>query len=419
MQPLNSKPFTPSCLYKKQKRDADKCALHVYILGNPITLFLRSHIISHLTNLKLHIATPPKKMLPIRFLCILVLVFSNFFTGKCSPQPLVPALYVFGDSLFDSGNNNLLPTLAKANYFPYGLNFPGSFPTGRFTNGKTVVDFIADYLGLPYPPPRVSLLRPKSFLGYNYASGSCGILPETGKFIGECLNMDEQIRMFEGTVKEQLPLRFKTPTQLSEHLSKSIFIFSVGNNDYINTYFGFIQTRRRYNPQQFAQLLVDALSLKLQKLYNLGARKMVVFELGPIGCIPSIVRGSRPQGICDENKNQIVSLFNTQLALMLKNLTITLQDSHFVLGQAHGLGYDAVINPNKYGLRDSSNPCCEAWGNGTFSCIPELIPCSAPDEHYFWDGYHLTQSTCSVIASRCFSGSDVCIPMNIQQLAQV
>uniref|UniRef100_A0A803LC76 GDSL esterase/lipase 7 n=1 Tax=Chenopodium quinoa TaxID=63459 RepID=A0A803LC76_CHEQI len=317
------------------------------------------------------------------------LFFTNFLCTKCiSPPPLVPALYIFGDSIFDSGNNNLLPTLAKANYPPYGHEFPGGIPTGRFTNGKTVVDFIADYLGLPYPPPRIAslstLLRSKSYMGYNYASGSCGILIETGKFIGECLNLDEQMVMFEETVKKLSRSKFKTSTELSQHMAKSIFIFSVGNNDYINTYFGILNTRLQYNPQQFAQLLTKKLSLKLKKLYDLGARKIVVFEL-----------------------------------VLLKSLTSTLQDSHFIIGKAHGLGYDAVINPTKYGLSDSSNSCCDSWINGTLSCKPGRTPCSNPDEHYFWDGYHPTQATYSVIASHCINGSDVCVPMNIQQLVQV
>lgn len=89
-------------------------------------------------------------MLPMIFLYIF-LFFSNILYGRCSSTPLVPALYVFGDSLFDSGNNNFLPTLAKANYYPYGVNFPGSYPTGRFTNGKTVADFIGMYLLIIYP----------------------------------------------------------------------------------------------------------------------------------------------------------------------------------------------------------------------------------------------------------------------------
>lgn len=56
----------------------------------------------------------------------------------------VPACYfIFGDSLSDSGNNNLLITLAKANFRPYGIDFPTG-ATGRFTNGRTVVDVIGD-----------------------------------------------------------------------------------------------------------------------------------------------------------------------------------------------------------------------------------------------------------------------------------
>ncbi|XP_024023285.1 GDSL esterase/lipase 7-like [Morus notabilis] len=84
------------------------------------------------------------------------LVILFYFSRLARSSPLAPALYVFGDSLFDSGNNNLLPTLAKADYLPYGVNFDQGV-TGRFTNGKTVADFIADYLGLPNPPPYLSI----------------------------------------------------------------------------------------------------------------------------------------------------------------------------------------------------------------------------------------------------------------------
>lgn len=61
--------------------------------------------------------------------------------GLLQSAPLAPALYVFGDSLFDSGNNNLLPTAAKANYRPYGVNFVHGV-TGRFTNNRTAADVI-------------------------------------------------------------------------------------------------------------------------------------------------------------------------------------------------------------------------------------------------------------------------------------
>lgn len=61
------------------------------------------------------------------------------FSQISPPQQQVPCFFIFGDSLVDNGNNNGILTLARANYRPYGIDFPlGS--TGRFTNGRTYVD---------------------------------------------------------------------------------------------------------------------------------------------------------------------------------------------------------------------------------------------------------------------------------------
>ncbi|RRT52822.1 hypothetical protein B296_00029594 [Ensete ventricosum] len=56
----------------------------------------------------------------------------------------VPAMFVFGDSLVDPGNNNDLLTVAKANYYPNGIDFAIG-TTGRYCNGGTVVDHL-DFL---------------------------------------------------------------------------------------------------------------------------------------------------------------------------------------------------------------------------------------------------------------------------------
>ncbi|KAL2894298.1 hypothetical protein RDABS01_010207 [Bienertia sinuspersici] len=53
----------------------------------------------------------------------------------------VPCFFIFGDSLVDNGNNNGILTLARANYQPYGIDFTQG-PTGRFCNGRTVVDVL-------------------------------------------------------------------------------------------------------------------------------------------------------------------------------------------------------------------------------------------------------------------------------------
>ena len=54
---------------------------------------------------------------------------------------LVPAVYVFGDSTVDVGNNQYLPGNGPLQ-LPYGVDFPGSRATGRFSNGYNVADSI-------------------------------------------------------------------------------------------------------------------------------------------------------------------------------------------------------------------------------------------------------------------------------------
>jgi len=71
---------------------------------------------------------------------VLIMVLSGAVTGQN-----VPAMFIFGDSLIDNGNNNNMASLAKANYFPYGIDF-NSGPTGRFSNGYTIVDEIGTLL---------------------------------------------------------------------------------------------------------------------------------------------------------------------------------------------------------------------------------------------------------------------------------
>ena len=56
------------------------------------------------------------------------------------------AMFVFGDSLVDAGNNNYLSfSIATAKSLPNGIDFPqpnGNRPTGRFTNGLILPDII-------------------------------------------------------------------------------------------------------------------------------------------------------------------------------------------------------------------------------------------------------------------------------------
>ncbi|KAH9667901.1 hypothetical protein KPL70_021224 [Citrus sinensis] len=94
----------------------------------------------------------------------------------------VPCYFIFGDSLWDNGNNNALSTKAKANYPPYGIDFPEG-ATGRFTNGRNMGDILAQLLGFENFIPsfaHASNAKDQEILrGVNYASGGAGIRNET------------------------------------------------------------------------------------------------------------------------------------------------------------------------------------------------------------------------------------------------
>ena len=79
------------------------------------------------------------------FTLTIVVLFLVRSTGNCRSETLVPCYFIFGDSLYDVGNNNNLNTKAKANYLPYGIDFPGGKPIGRFSNGRNFVDKICKY----------------------------------------------------------------------------------------------------------------------------------------------------------------------------------------------------------------------------------------------------------------------------------
>jgi hypothetical protein len=81
---------------------------------------------------------------------LLVFLLVSNMQQRCNAngkQQQVPCLFIFGNSLSDDGNNNNLVTSAKSNYPPYGMDFPEG-PTGRFTNGRTIPDFIGLYSSL-------------------------------------------------------------------------------------------------------------------------------------------------------------------------------------------------------------------------------------------------------------------------------
>ncbi|XP_057524125.1 GDSL esterase/lipase 7-like [Amaranthus tricolor] len=360
----------------------------------------------------------------ITFLCLLLPEFNavaNVQSGVTT-EPITPAFFIFGDSLIDNGNNNYLFSGAKANYYPYGIDVGG--PSGRFSNGLTVVDYGARYLGLPLIPPYFSITSfGKHILrGINYASAAAGILEDTGRHYGQRTTLSGQISQFQETLALKLAPLFESQDAINQYLAKAVFLVDIGGNDYLNNYLQpeRYDSSRLYSPESYADLLRDTLTAQVTRLYNLGARKFVLAGSGPLGCIPVYLSRSS-DGNCMQNVNNLIIAYNNRLIEMKNTLNNSLPGSLFVYQNTYDLVNDMVHNPSTYGFTTSNKACCGNGKNGgELTCLPLQAPCPERDHYLFWDSFHPTQAANAIIARRGYSQyATDCTPISIYQLAQL
>ncbi|KAB2599298.1 GDSL esterase/lipase [Pyrus ussuriensis x Pyrus communis] len=336
----------------------------------------------------------------------------------------VPANFVFGDSLVDAGNNNYLVSLSKANYLPNAIDF--GKPTGRYTNGRTIIDIIGQKLGFKgFTPPYLSptTAGAKILQGVNYASGGGGILNHTGKIFGGRLNMDEQLDFFANT-RQDIISSIGLPAAL-ELLSKALFSVTMGSNDFINNYLTPVISapeQKLIPPETFAGILISINRLQLTRLYNLGARKILVTNVGPIGCIP-YERDTNPDAgdSCVEKPNQLAQLFNPELKSLLMELNANLEGSKFVYADVYRIVDDITQNYISYGFVNENSACCHMAGRfgGLIPCGPPSKVCRERSKYIFWDPYHPSAAANLIIARRLLYGNSNDIsPINVLQLIQ-
>ncbi|TXG48009.1 hypothetical protein EZV62_027303 [Acer yangbiense] len=309
----------------------------------------------------------------------------------------VPALYVFGDSTVDSGNNNFLPSMSKANYTPYGVDFVDGKPTGRFSNGRTEADFIAQVAWLPFPPPCLGLSKEEQ---------------KTLRTGGTCLTFDNQIGLFETTVKNLQPL-FDSPKKMDDYLSKSLFFISIRNADISTGYDLLDNTTKQQTPfPNFAQAISQKFSDNIKRLYDLGARKLLVNSVGMMGCSPMVFNSKRST-TCDDEYNERAQIVNKLLSDLLPKLQSELFGLKFIFADAYKVLVDVFASPNSYGITNTRDSCCVAGENGTRPCIRDIPPCNNRNEHVFFDLFHASETTHFILAKRCLKETLICSPINL------
>ncbi|GLJ22973.1 hypothetical protein SUGI_0433390 [Cryptomeria japonica] len=319
-------------------------------------------------------------------------------------QPIVSALYVFGDSTIDPGNNNFLATIVKADFPPYGRDFPNGQPTGRFTNGRLITDQLSELAGLPDLLP--ASLDPefrgqKLLTGASFGSSASGYADSTSITLN-VLPLEKQVENFR-LYKAQLVKQFGHETA-NRTVSQALFAISGGTDDFANNYFINPLTRKKYTIEQFQDLLLNSLSKFIQNVYNEGATTIAIVGLPPFGCLPSqITLHNIVENTCFEEFNEVASSFNSKIKALLEKIKPHFPGAVIAYLDIYDKILDIIKSPSKYGFEEARKGCC---GTGLLEtailCNPSSISCAEPSKYVFWDSFHPTTECYQIIANNLF-----------------
>ncbi|CAN8295216.1 unnamed protein product [Cochlearia groenlandica] len=316
---------------------------------------------------------------------------------------MFPAILVFGDSTVDTGNNDYITTIIRANFPPYGRNFPpGRNATGRFSNGKLIPDFIATLMGIkdtvpPFLNPHLS--------DYDIITGVCFASAGSGydnytDLATSSLPVAKQADMFRSYM---VRLRgIVGDEKAAEIVSEALVIVSSGTNDFDINLYDTPSPRTKLGVDGYQNFILSSVHNFLQEIYDIGCRKIMVLGLPPIGCLPiqmTMAMQKQDQRRCIDQQNSDSLEYNMKLKKSLSNIQSNLTGSVIFYADIYGAMLDMATNPQRYGIKETTRGCC---GTGelelSYMCNPLTPTCPDPNHFLFWDDIHPTQLAYLVIS---------------------
>nr|XP_009587854.1 GDSL esterase/lipase 1-like [Nicotiana tomentosiformis]XP_016448774.1 PREDICTED: GDSL esterase/lipase 1-like [Nicotiana tabacum] len=361
------------------------------------------------------------------FVTTLLLLLPLFVSTKAAAA--ASGLFIFGDSTVDAGNNNYIETIPenRANYEPYAQNGFFQEPTGRFSDGRIIVDFIAEYAKLPLIPPYLQPHIADFSNGVNFASGGAGVLSTTHS--GLVIDLERQLKYFE-QVRKSLTEKLGA-AKAEEVISEAVYFISIGSNDYMGGYFGNETMQQLHGPEEYLGMVIGNLTQAIQELYEKGARKFGFLSLSPLGCLPAL-RALNPRansnneeagGGCFEAASDLALAHNNALRIVLESLQHILQGFKYCNSNFYDWLLDRVNNPSKYGFKEGVKACC---GTGPYggkkTCggekkVTEYEICDNAKDYIWFDSFHPTEGIHEQFAKALWDGPSSSVgPYTLQDL---
>ncbi|TVU19772.1 hypothetical protein EJB05_35943 [Eragrostis curvula] len=295
-----------------------------------------------------------------------------------SPKQDIPAVFAFGDSTLDPGNNNRLNTLVRADHAPYGRDFPGGDATGRFSDGKLITDYIVESLGIKELLPAYhdpSLTDAEAATGVSFASGGSGL--------DDLTTRTAMVSTFASQIDDfkELLGRIGAP-KAAEIAGKALYVLSAGTNDVTMYTVLPIQASNYPSFDEYSDFLIVRFQSYIKKTLHV--------------LLPPLAFGG-----CSERPNADAQMYNTKLQQMLTKLEANCSGSTFAYVDVYTPLLDMATNPRKYGFSQTGLGCCGTGLVEMGELCTNLLPlCPSPGSYMFFDSVHPTQATYKQLADQ-------------------
>ncbi|KAL3617051.1 hypothetical protein CASFOL_039445 [Castilleja foliolosa] len=367
----------------------------------------------------------------MRIVFILVIAFTTSIS--CTPPPKYNSIFSFGDSLADTGNLLLsgalhFPVIGK---LPYGETFFRR-ATGRCSDGRLVVDFIAEAYGLPYLPPYLAIEKGDTKFEHGVNFAVAGATAQDAKFfydrkIGPFLWTNSSLSVQLAWFNKLKSSICSTKQDCANYFKRSLFLVGeIGGNDY-NYLFFVGENITQLKPM--VPLVVQAIATTTSMLIEEEAFELVVPGNLPLGCssVYLTLFGTSDKTGYDQNGclkafNAFSKYHNYLLKLALEKLRQKYPHATISYADYYGVAKRFVHAPNHYGFSDGILvACCGGGGpynfNNTARCghIGSKA-CLDPKAYANWDGIHLTEAAYRYIAMGLLNGSFISPPLKFSPI---
>ncbi|KAL3829720.1 hypothetical protein ACJIZ3_018522 [Penstemon smallii] len=353
--------------------------------------------------------------------------------AKCSFK----AIFNFGDSNSDTGG---FWAAFPAEKPPNGMTYFRK-PDGRATDGRLIIDFLAQAIGIPFLSPYLKSIGSDFRHGANFATLASTVrLPQSSLFVTGVSPFSlaiqlNQMKQFKVQVDELHSSAGNLDLPPPDIFGKSLYTFYIGQNDFT----GNLASLGISGVQQYLPEVVSQIASTIKELYELGGRTFLVLNLAPIGCYPSFLvelphnSSDLDSFGCMISYNNAVIEYNNILKQVLTQTRKDLPNSNVIYTDIHSVMLELFQHPTSHGLKYGTKACC-GYGGGAYNFDPRVfcsntklingknvtaIACKDPYNYVSWDGTHATEAANKLVANAILNGSYFDPPFSLHKFCDI